>query len=47
MNSYENLQLRNPSVTPTCELLEQILDGSYTAYEALQDTLTSIEIEQE
>ena len=28
MNNHENLQLRNPEVTPTSEILEQTLGGS-------------------
>jgi hypothetical protein len=32
---------------PTCELLEQILGVSYAAYEALQDALPALEMEQE
>ena len=47
MNESENPQLRDPGVTPTCELLEPILDVSYAAYEALQDALPDMEMEQE
>ena len=46
MNQHENLQLRDPGITPTCELLEQLLGGSYAAYEALQDALPELEMEQ-
>ena len=47
MNQSENLRLRDPGVTPTNELLEQILDGSYGVYEMLQEELPILEIEQE
>jgi len=47
MNDYENLQLREPEVTPTRELLEQILGDSYAAYETFQDALPGLEMEQE
>ena len=47
MNQSESLRLRDPAVTPTSELLEQILGGSYAAYEALQEALPGMEMEQE
>lgn len=47
MNSNENLQLKDPEVMPTREMLENILGGSYAAYEALQDALPILEMEQE
>ena len=47
MNPKDNLQLRDPVDTPTCELLECILGESYVAYEALQDALPDLEMEQE
>ena len=47
MNRNADLQLRDPLVTPTRELLECILGGSYTAYEALQDALPGLDMEQE
>ena len=47
MNHNDTLQLRDPIVTPTSELLECILGGSYAAYEALQDALPGLEMEQE
>ena len=47
MDKNENLRLRNPGVTPTSELLEQTLGGSYAAYEEFQDNLPGLEIEQE
>jgi len=43
---HENLRLREP-VTPTDELLEQVLSGSYAAYEVFQEALPKLEIEQE
>ena len=47
MNDHEKLRLRDPEVTPTSEVLEQTLGGSYAAYEAFQDALPDLEIEQE
>ncbi|MDR2712004.1 MAG: DUF3788 domain-containing protein [Clostridiales bacterium] len=47
MNHNENLRLRDFSVTPTSYLLEQILGGSYAAYEAFFDALPGLDIEQE
>ena len=47
MNNHEMLRLRDPEVIPTSELLEQILGGSYAAYEAFQDALPGLEIEQD
>jgi len=47
MNDHENLQLREPEVTPTRELLEQILGDSYAAYETFQEALPGLEMEQE
>lgn len=46
MNEHENLQLRNPEMMPSEEMLEQVLGDSYAAYEALQDCLPHMEIEQ-
>ena len=47
MNPKDNLQLRDPAAMPTGELLECILGESYIAYEALQDALPKLEMEQE
>lgn len=47
MDKTERLRLRDPAITPTGEMLEQTLGGSYAAYEALQDALPGLEIEQE
>ena len=47
MNHNDTLQLRDPVATPTSELLECILAGSYAAYEALQEALPGLEMEQE
>ena len=47
MNNHEKPQLRDPGVTPTGELLEQILSSSYATYEALQNALPGLEMEQE
>ena len=46
MDDHKNLQLRDPEVTPTNEILEQILGNSYAAYEMFQDTLPNLEMEQ-
>jgi len=43
----KKLQLRDPGMTPTSELLEQTLGGSFAAYEMLQEALPGLEIEQE
>jgi len=43
---HENLRLREPEM-PTDEALVKVLGGSYAAYEAFQDALPKIEIEQE
>jgi len=45
--NHDKLQLRESVITPTCEILEQVLGDSYTAYKALQDALPNLEIEQE
>jgi len=45
--NHENLQLRDPEITPTHEVLEQTLGGSYAAYEMFQDALPGLEIEQD
>ena len=47
MNNSKELQLRDPGVTPTRDVLEQILGDSYAAYEALQDALGRLDMEQE
>jgi len=47
MNDHEKLRLRDPEITPTSEVLEQTLGGSYSAYEVFQDALPGLEIEQE
>ena len=47
MNPNDKLQLRDPAAEPTDELLECILGGSCAAYEALQDALPGLEMEQE
>lgn len=45
---YDNkeLQLKERDVIPTREILEQVLDESYSAYETFQDALPDLEIEQ-
>ena len=47
MSNPEKLQLREPDAIPTDELLEQVLGDSYAAYEAFQNLLFRLEIEQE
>lgn len=47
MSDTGNLRLRDPAITPTSEMLEQVLGGSYAAYEAFQDALPGLDIEQE
>ena len=47
MNSHDDLRLRDPEVTPTSKVLEQVLVNSYSAYETFQDALPHLEIEQE
>ena len=47
MDTKEGLELRERDVTPTREVLEQVLKDSYIAYETLQDALPGLEIEQD
>ena len=47
MNKNDKLQLRDPIITPDSGLLECILGESYAAYEALQNALPGMEMEQE
>ena len=47
MHNHEKLQLREPDAMPTSAMLEQVLGGSYAAYEAFQDALPDLEIEQD
>ena len=47
MNNGENLRLRDPDILPSGELLQQTLGDSYAAYEALQEALPGLEIEQD
>ena len=47
MNNHENLRLRDKSETPTNEVLQKVLGGSYAAYEAFQDEIGKYDIEQE
>ena len=46
MNNTDELRLRDPDVTPTNKVLEQLLGSSYAAYEAFQKALPNLEIEQ-
>jgi len=47
MGNHENLRLKESGAIPTSEMLEEVLGGSYAAYEMLQDALPGIEIEQD
>ena len=47
MDNHKKLQLTELAIKPTAPLLEQVLGDSYTAYEAFQDALPGLEIEQE
>ena len=47
MSNHEKLCLRDPEVMPTDKVLEQTLGGSYAAYEAFQEALPGLDIEQE
>ena len=47
MNDHENLRLRDPEVMPVNGILEQTLGDSFAVYEAFQDALPKMEIEQE
>jgi len=47
MDNHKKLELREPIMTPTSAMLELILsDSSYAAYEAFQEALSGLEIEQ-
>ena len=46
MEKHDDLQLKDREVLPTSEVLEQVLGESFAAYEALQDALPGLEIEQ-
>lgn len=47
MNDHDKIQLREPSLMPTNTILEEVLGDSYVAYEAFQDALPNLEIEQD
>ena len=47
MNNNGKLRLREREVPPTDEVLEQVLGGSYAAYETFQKALSDIDMEQE
>ena len=47
MKGDEELRLREKDVTPTCDVLEQVLGSGYIAYETLQEKLPELEIEQD
>ena len=47
MSNHDNLRLRELGLVPTNELLEQVLSGSFGAYEMFQEALPGMEIEQE
>jgi len=46
MSNHENLRLKDPDVTPTSAILEQILGDSYIPYETFQEALPHLDIEQ-
>ncbi len=46
MNNSEKMQLRDPIITPTSEILKLVLGGSFAAYEVFQDALPGLEITQ-
>jgi len=46
MKHHEKLQLRELAITPTNEILEQVLGSGYAAYKAFQEALPNLEIEQ-
>jgi len=47
MNNGENLRLRNPEVIPTSLILEITLGDNYAVFEAFQEGLRNLDIEQE
>jgi len=47
MKDHEKLRLKEPEQLPTSTVLEQVLGSSYSAYEAFQEALPHLEIEQE
>jgi len=46
MEKQKNLQLKEYDVTPTAEVLEQVLKDSYFAYETFQEALPNLDMEQ-
>ena len=47
MKCHEDLRLKDPGAVPTSTTLEQALGDSYAAYEAFQEILPDLEIEQD
>jgi hypothetical protein len=47
MTSHENMPFREHETPPTIEMLERALGGSFAAYEAFQDALPGLELEQD
>lgn len=47
MNDHHNFKLKERDVIPTDEMIVQVLGDSYAAYEALQEALPALELEQE
>ncbi len=47
MHEQEKYAFKSSELPPTSEMLEQALGAAYPAYEALQDALPGLEIEQE
>ncbi len=47
MENHHDFKLKERDVFPSDEILEQVLNSSYKAYAAFQNTLPTLEIEQE
>jgi len=45
--NHDKLQLRDPIIGPTNDMLRIVLDSSFAAYEQLQDALPGLDVEQE
>ena len=47
MHNNENLQLRQPDIMPTSQVLAEVLGESFIAYETFQETLPRLEMQHE
>jgi len=47
MENHKDFCLREPDMSPSSNMLEQVLGNSYAAYETFQEALPSLDIEQE